>query len=613
MFIGSKLLLPAGYLGVDIFFVISGFLITSKIINMHKNPGGFSCIEFYERRLRRLLPALLVVMLVSIPFALQILFPEQLVDYGKSLIATLFFSGNIHWYFSQQLYGAESGLMKPFLHMWSIGVEEQYYLFYPFFLMILFRWFKNHVIKILCFGILISFSCAYVLAEDYEPWVFYMLPTRLWELLVGGGIAFVPARKSFNPKELILKQIVSIVGIMMIFGIILIPLNTASSLVSALVVIGTGLVIFFSFEENIITKLLSNKFFVGIGLISYSLYIWHYPIFVFLRFHGLFDTNLSKLAGIFLTFIVSVLSFKYIETPFRNSKIMNRKIFLICILTASSMIFGLSLGMVKSGGWPNRFGDVLASGAIERWKLIQKYWNDTSKYYEVKNFTDNETSIVVIGNSWAQDIANGLIEAGIKQVYYSGMTGHECVSITLPRLDTNHERYKKVNEQCSANNKFFQSDYKNAQLLIIADDATFLNFKDKQAISEVWKNIRTVKKHGYLGPILLIGNRPMWNKSAFSILRDYGSDTSGVNQYAQKFLSVPLSKMKTIDKKAKNIYEIKDGIYYFSLVPLFCKTGICTLVHNRSPLYYDHTHLTISGAKYIGESLVHYIQSTIIK
>lgn len=187
--VGGYKLLAGGFLGVDIFFVISGFLITSLMMKEFHKTGTISISNFYERRVKRLLPALLVVMLVSLPFAYKYLLPEQLIGNAKSLISSLLFSSNFYWNYSLQEYGVESGLLKPFLHTWSLAVEEQYYIVFPLILLAVYRWCKSHTIALFTVGILISLQFAPRTTPIDTSFSFYMLPSRIWELLAGGLIA----------------------------------------------------------------------------------------------------------------------------------------------------------------------------------------------------------------------------------------------------------------------------------------------------------------------------------------------------------------------------------------------------------------------------------------
>ena len=157
--LGQKLF-KGGFIGVDIFFVISGYLITSLILKELITTGCFSFKDFYERRVRRILPALLVVILASLPFAWMYLLPDSFLDFSKSILYSLSFGSNFYFHFSGQQYGAESGLLKPFLHTWSLSVEEQFYILFPIFLLIIFRFFNKYLIHIFMFGFFISLGVA---------------------------------------------------------------------------------------------------------------------------------------------------------------------------------------------------------------------------------------------------------------------------------------------------------------------------------------------------------------------------------------------------------------------------------------------------------------------
>jgi peptidoglycan/LPS O-acetylase OafA/YrhL len=179
-----------GFIGVDIFFVISGYLITSIILKELITTGSFSFKHFYERRIRRILPVLLFVMCVSFPFAWMYLLPSSFVDFSRSILYSLGFSSNFYFHYSGQQYGAESGLLKPFLHTWSLSVEEQYYIIFPIVLLIVFKYFGQYLIHILILGFIISLGLADWGSRNYSSFNFYALPARVWELLAGSILAY---------------------------------------------------------------------------------------------------------------------------------------------------------------------------------------------------------------------------------------------------------------------------------------------------------------------------------------------------------------------------------------------------------------------------------------
>ena len=205
-----------GFIGVDIFFVISGYLITSIILKELVTYNSFSFKHFYERRIRRILPALLFVMLVSLPFAWIYLLPISFVDFLKSILYSLGFSSNFYFYFTGQLYGAESGLLKPFLHTWSLSIEEQYYILFPIVLLITYKYFRKYLIQILILGFIISLGIAEWGNRNYPLFNFYILPTRGWELLAGSILAYFEILKGNRCKNQSLNLIMPFFGLILI-------------------------------------------------------------------------------------------------------------------------------------------------------------------------------------------------------------------------------------------------------------------------------------------------------------------------------------------------------------------------------------------------------------
>ena len=185
IYLFGSLFLPGGFLGVDIFFVISGYLISSLIFREVIETKTFSFKNFYERRARRILPALFVVILVSVPFAWKYIQPTSFVDYAKSILYSIGFGSNFYFYFSGQLYGAESGLLKPLLHTWSLSIEEQYYIIFPLLFFVIINYFKNKIFLIISVIALLSLVFSQYLTEINPSLNFYNLLSRSWELLFG--------------------------------------------------------------------------------------------------------------------------------------------------------------------------------------------------------------------------------------------------------------------------------------------------------------------------------------------------------------------------------------------------------------------------------------------
>ena len=313
-----------GFVGVDIFFVISGYLITTIIIS-EMAEGKFSIINFYERRARRILPALFFVMAACLPFAWLWLTPSDLEDFGQSLVAVSTFSSNI-LFWRESGYFDTAAELKPLLHTWSLAVEEQYYILFPIFIILTWRLGLKWVLILLSIVFLVSLGVAQWSAYNAPDAAFYLLPTRGWELLVGVFAAFYLKYNTYLKSHSI-NQALSLLGFgMIVFSIIAFDKKTPfPSLYTLIPTIGTGLLILCAVPKTVIHKLLSLKFIVGIGLISYSAYLWHQPLLAFAK--HVFSEEVPELLMLCLclmSLVAAWFSWRFIETPFRNRKRFDR-------------------------------------------------------------------------------------------------------------------------------------------------------------------------------------------------------------------------------------------------------------------------------------------------
>ena len=306
--ISNHYLFEGGFIGVDIFFVISGYLITFIILKELVSTNCFSFQNFFEKRIRRILPALLVVMLSSFPIAWILLMPDDFVDFSKSILYSIGYSSNIYFYYTDQQYGAVSGLLKPFLHTWSLAIEEQFYILFPIILLIVFKYFKKYLIFFLITSFIISLTIADWTSRNYSSLSFYFIHTRIWELLAGSILAYFEISRGFKNKNKILKFTMPSMGfILIVCSILLFDKETFHpSFHTLFPIIGVCLIIWFSDKDELITKILTSKLLVGIGLISYSLYLWHYPIFAFARISNIAENNI--IIKIFIGLVILILS-----------------------------------------------------------------------------------------------------------------------------------------------------------------------------------------------------------------------------------------------------------------------------------------------------------------
>lgn len=312
-----------GFVGVDVFFVISGYLITTIILS-EMEQGTFSIANFYERRARRIVPALFLIMLISMLFAWFWLLPSDMKDFSQSLVAVSLFSSNILFWLETDYYAADSEL-TPLLHTWSLAIEEQYYLLFPLFLMLMWRFRKRWIFGSFLLIAGISLTTAQWGAQHKPTATFYLLPTRGWELAIGAGIAFCFLYRTEAMRRLLshklLDEILAAIGLLMIgYAIFAYDKNTPFPSSYALVpTIGAMLIIVFSSSRTMVGKLLSTKPMVAVGLISYSAYLWHQPMFAFIRYMSFPEPSVLIFLGLIIfTFLFSFLSWKFIEKPFRK-------------------------------------------------------------------------------------------------------------------------------------------------------------------------------------------------------------------------------------------------------------------------------------------------------
>jgi peptidoglycan/LPS O-acetylase OafA/YrhL len=341
-----------GFVGVDVFFVLSGYLITS-IITADLEAGRFTLLSFYERRARRIMPALFVLAAACVPFAWLWMTPVQLAEFGLNLAALPVFASNILLQQQADYFGPAAEL-NPLLHIWSLAVEAQFYLLFP--VLFLIRGPRVRTVVMLLIAVS-SFAVAVASASLAPEAGFYLLPARAWELLAGALCASLPA-----PAPRRHSHILPGAGLLMIVG------STAAvdggtpwpSWASLVPVAGTCLVITTANAKTDVGRLLASPALVGLGLISYSTYLWHQPLFAFARLHSLSEPSLALILGFALiSFALGWLSWRLVERPFRirgkggGPAIPTKTFAALCVVTATSLA-ATGLALWVAAGVPTR-------------------------------------------------------------------------------------------------------------------------------------------------------------------------------------------------------------------------------------------------------------------
>ena len=413
-----------GYVGVDVFFVISGYLITT-IIREDLSNGNFSVARFYERRARRILPALFLVMLVSLAFGYQALMPDDLKNFGQSLVATTLFSNNILLAITSGYWDLASEF-KPLLHTWSLGVEEQYYVVIPILLLLLWRTkssAKNTAIT-LALLFFISILSMVILSNIIPRWEFYSLPTRAWEILLGAlGALYLQHAKQDRPQGRF-AHAAGLLGLSLIVVAIFTFSERTPSMLMTLPTMGALLIILFVHGAGIVYSILASRAMVFIGLMSYSIYLWHQPVFAFTRALSVREPQwyvFTLLVPVIL--LLSYGSWRLVEKPFRDrGRVSTRKIVGLA-LTFGLLFIGSGIYLNSTYGLLSR---VYGPGVTVA-EMDKRIYNE--RVFDLKSsefIADSRKKILIVGDSFARDFANITLESfdtsSVQLIYRDDLT-----------------------------------------------------------------------------------------------------------------------------------------------------------------------------------------------
>lgn len=610
-----------GFVGVDVFFVISGYLITT-IILAELEQGKFSIVNFYERRARRILPALFLVMLACILYAWFWLLPSDIKALSQSLVAVSVFASNI-LFWRESGYFDTAAELKPLLHTWSLAVEEQYYVFFPLFLMLLWRLGKRWIFVTLGLAFVASLTVAQWAAYAKPAAAFYLLPTRVWELLIGAFAAFYFSKANRKDLGKMASEIGGWLGVALIFYAVFAyskatPFPGFYALVPTL---GTVLIILLATQQTTVGKFVGNKAFVGIGLISYSAYLWHQPLFAFARHNGFSHSDaivffLLSIASLFLAF----LSWRYVESPFRNKSLVGRKV-VFSFAVLGSILF-VSLGFYGH----KKNGDVGQLSAEERsflsyfdneipaWKYfikekipqkfridcdfydVEKYRSGNSTKVPVESISkscyskNSEDSKVVFiwGDSHAQQLYYGLSKVLPKDFEVLQIASSGCVANT-------EARQSKV-DYCEQSNWFAYEVIKKLkpQVVIIGQDLEH----EFRIMDKLSRNLRSVG----VQRVVFTGPSPHWVPSLPAVI---GRKLPNVPK--RTFLGVDKGVLNLDLKLAKESIQ-SNLVEYVSLIDFFCNRDGCLTHYTQdvaaSVTSWDYGHLTPIASHHLAKDLL---------
>jgi peptidoglycan/LPS O-acetylase OafA/YrhL len=597
-----------GFVGVDVFFVISGYLITSIIITERKR-GSFSLRGFYARRVRRILPALFVVVVCCLPFAWFWMIPPQRLDFSMSIASVATFSSNIFFWLTSGYFGPAVEEI-PLLHTWSLAVEEQYYLFFPPFVLALWRWGRRPLVCAIVLLALASLGLAEYGAREFPTGNFYMAPTRAWELLAGSLCAFWQAERTQQGNS-------TLAG----FGLVLILLSVFAfdkdtpfpSLYALLPVGGSVLVILFASKGTPAARLLSTKPMVGIGLVSYSAYLWHQPLFAFARIRSALIPELSTMLGLsLLSLVLAYVSWRFVEQPFRKkggaitpTRVLKLGAF-ASLLVLSLGLWGYSTDGFASASFTAR--QIALIETIEQDPLSLRC-GDHRPPEESCLSTDSEVKWAVLGDSHGAELAGAL----------SIMLKPEGIGLRQLTYRACPPSYGRDKMLCSDWTKeviaHLTGDAK-VTTVVVAYRLNYHLYGDHRGvyprypsdIDQVERRLRWDSLRAMVDALIeadksvvLVLQIPELQAHVFRVISDYGEDLHGVSREWWR-------------RRSAFVYErlasLPSEVVVVDPADLFCDQSQCYVGQEETAHYFDDNHPSVSGAEVMARAIMQRLKAT---
>ena len=580
-----------GFVGVDIFFVISGYLI-SRIIFTEVDRNDFSFARFYQRRIRRIIPAMFAVLAVTALFFLMIFSPFEFIAFEKSLQAAIFSISNFYFYSTVDYFNNSSDI--PLLHTWSLGVEEQFYFIFPAMVVFAAKVFPRQRVPLLVIFAVASFISSVYLTNVNQPAAFYFPTSRWWELMVGSLLAAVNLSGTFWDRPKMYLSWVGAVGVMlslialndkMPFPGFLALLPVASS---AALIAGAEIP---TLPNSVLTSAAARWF----GKISYSLYLIHWPVISLLWCFTAVGNRKAAVLAVVLSVVLAWLSWKYVEAPFRKkSATSSMKMFLVFAAACISMLVVAKVEAIGMQSFWDRYPQAeqfqSRLGGLRKIKtdmssgscFLTKKINDISMFDEAKclSLSESKRNVLLIGDSHAADLILAFREV-FPQINFLQASASGCP----PIIDASGaERCRKLM------NYIFKEWAPNHGAVL---DAVILSAKwQSEDVSGVAKSIEWLSAHS-IKPIV-IGPSPEFTVPLPRLLAYSVAFKSP--ELVQKFV---VKERFTLDRKFMSDPDISS--HYISLMSALCnvkQANGCTVTPGGTPLYFDRDHFTEEGAAF---------------
>ncbi|APH71470.1 acyltransferase family protein [Aquibium oceanicum] len=578
-----------GFTGVDVFFVISGFLITS-IIAREMEEGRFSVLGFYDRRVRRILPATLTTIIAAAIAGYIVLLPEEYSQFGESATYSAFGLANFFFLHNTGGYFDNAADLMPLLHMWSLAVEEQFYIVWPILLFVVLRFStRSAAIAALIAIIAGSFVASVYIVKSDQPVAFYMLHTRAWELAIGALLVFVPAIRHRPAAEAI-----AVIGIGLVaYGIFALTAKSPFPGANALYpCVGAALLIGANAQRTVVARVLSLPPMVFVGKISFSLYLWHWPVLVLYRQYGMGDVPplYDRLALIAVSFVLAALSWWLVEEPIRR----RRPPRWVAVSVGGASMAAVATGcyaLVIFGGLPSRLpADAREMASFMNYGLHKErdlacFVTSISDRKRVTFDPDrclarvaDKPNVLVLGDSHADHFMPAL-----RQLYPGIHFAQAAASACQPVVRSVGKK------RCTE----LMNDVFKTYLPNMAFDAVIISARwDRRGIKNLRKTIETVSR--YTPEVIVFGPTVEYRHSLAKLLaksRMTGQDLMRASRrYATK-QRVDRGVAKQVAGTSAHLISILDAI---------CPKGKCqVLTPDGIPIQWDYGHFTAAGATYV--------------
>lgn len=592
--------LPGGFIGVDLFFVISGYLITSQVY-ADIREGRFSIRRFYQRRINRIVPALVCVVLASWVAGVFLLSPADLIRLAKSSVFAMLGASNIFFWREYGNYFAGNATEVPLLHTWSLGVEEQFYLIWPLLVLLIFKLSRRHMVGVLMVLTLAALGVSEKMLGVFASASYYLLPSRFFELMIGGLLAlWIDARPLESRRY---ADVFAMIGLALISGSLFF-LDKSSSFpgINALwPCLGAMLLILSGNRSRFLSRILKFRLMVFVGLISYSLYLWHWPLIAYLHYTQVVIGVEVGAAVFFLSVLLAWLSWKFVENPMRRSgaypSMPFSKVFLRRFVAPAGILLFISMAIVYTQGFPQRFDhhvaefeqvlaakpDVLRHGCHVPTALFDTLPSSTCKLGVDKPAFDG----ILIGDSFANHFS-GLVDemAKAQNLAIMDYTMDACP----PILGFDNQKSRSYVVKCYQRNEavFKMLAEHPYRLVIMAGSWPRVQEAEDQLIA----SIETVLRSG-VQLTLILANSSIDRAESCPVRRlMYGSSDTceGRRQEPPEYFSRIRARFPQV-----NIIDPNQVI---------CSGEICQPVLAGVPLYRDGVHLNDVGSRLIGQSLM---------